>query len=224
MRAPAHREDKVLTRRQDEAGASVDRRQQVLEAARAAIAEYGLSNVRMAHIAERSGMSAGHILYYFKTKDRILVETLRWSEAESRQQWQAELAKIEDAAERLAHFLDFYVPSGPRDPTWALWVEVYGMALASPEIVRGLEELDQAWHDTLEEIVALGIRQGQFRAVDVVEFADRFIALINGYAIRITVGDPRLDRDGLLRRAISTAAGELGVPPSRLRVDGDSSA
>jgi AcrR family transcriptional regulator len=212
-----------LTQEQTGPGVNIDRRQQVLEAARAAIAEHGLSKVRMAHIAELSGMSAGHILYYFKTKDRILVETLRWSESESRQQWQEDLAKIDDAATRLAHFIAFYVPSGPRDPGWALWVEVYGMALASPEIVRGLEELDQAWHDTLEEIVALGIRQGQFRAVDVVEFADRFIALLNGYAMRITVGDPRLDRDGILRRAISVAAGELGVPPSRLRVDGDSS-
>ena len=209
-----------MTKKQDGPRADVDRRQQVLEAARAAIAEHGLSNVRMAHIAELSGMSAGHILYYFKTKDRILVETLRWSEAESRHQWQEDLAKIQDASERLAHFISFYVPSGPRDPGWALWVEVYGMALASPEIVRGLEELDQAWHETLEEIVALGIRQGEFRAVDVVEFADRFIALINGFAIRITVGDPRLDRDGLLKRAIAVAAGELGVPPGRLTLNG----
>jgi AcrR family transcriptional regulator len=212
-----------VTRKETEPGTTVDRRQQVLEAARAAIAEHGLSKVRMTHIAERSGMSAGHILYYFKTKDRILIETLRWSEAEYQQRWQEDLAKIDDASARLAHFIAFYIPRGPRDPSWALWVEVYAMALANPEAVQGLESLIQGWQAALEEVVAFGIRQGQFRVVDVAEFADRYIALVTGYSLRLTVGDPTLDREGLLRRAIAVAAGELGVAPGRLTLKGSPS-
>ena len=208
-----------MTRKQAVPGENVDRRQQVLEAARAAIAEHGLSKVRMSHIAELSGMSAGHILYYFKTKDRILVETLRWSEAEYHQRWQEDLAKIDDASTRLAHFIEMYIPSGPRDPSWALWVEVYAMALANPEAVQGLETLINGWQTALEEIVALGIRQGEFRVVDVAEFADRFMALVTGYSLRLTVGDPSFDREILRRRAIAVAAGELGVPPARLALD-----
>jgi AcrR family transcriptional regulator len=212
-----------MTGRRAEPGVDVDRRQQVLKAARVAIAERGLREVRMTHIAELAGMSPGHILYYFKSKDMIYVETLRWSEAEFRKQWREELAATGDASERLARFIEFYIPTGPRDPSWTLWVEIYGMALAHRDLVLGLEELARVWQDELEDIVALGIRQGQFRAVDVGEFADRFIALIDGYSLRVAVGHPRYDRDGLLRRAVAVAAGELGIPPSRLRTEGDSS-
>ena len=63
------------------------RRARVLEATIAAIADVGVDALRMTDISERAGMTPGHILYYFGNKDRILIETLRWSEhdlAESR--------------------------------------------------------------------------------------------------------------------------------------------
>ncbi|HET7928729.1 MAG TPA: helix-turn-helix domain-containing protein, partial [Actinomycetota bacterium] len=56
------------------------RREAVLQAALDVIVDRGLANTRMSDIAERAGMSAGHILYYFESKDDLLMELLRWSE------------------------------------------------------------------------------------------------------------------------------------------------
>lgn len=202
-------------------GADADRRQQVLEAARTAIAEQGLDKLRMTHIAELAGMSPGHILYYFKSKDRILVETLRWSEAEFHERLGADFEAIPDAPGRLAHFIAFYVPTGPRDPSWALWLEIYGLALADPELTVGLDKLADAWQDDLAGIVALGVRQGHFRPVDADDFAERFKAMLDGYAVRLAAGHPNCHREDVIRQATSVAASELGIPADRLRRDAD---
>ena len=53
-----------------------DRRQEILDAAAAVITERGLADTRIQDIAERCGVSPGLILYYFESKDRLLVEAL----------------------------------------------------------------------------------------------------------------------------------------------------
>lgn len=45
-----------------------------------AIAEDGLAALTMSALAKRLGTSGGHILYYFGSKDRLLLEVLGWSE------------------------------------------------------------------------------------------------------------------------------------------------
>jgi AcrR family transcriptional regulator len=60
------------------------RREQVVEAAAAIIAEHGIQNLSLSAIEKRAGMSRGHLTYYFPTKEDILlavfdhmVETMR---------------------------------------------------------------------------------------------------------------------------------------------------
>src|ERR1700750_2014186 len=56
------------------------RRDQMLAAAATLIAERGFSETRIADVAERVGASPALVIYYFKTKDTLLTEALRWSE------------------------------------------------------------------------------------------------------------------------------------------------
>lgn len=44
------------------------------------IAERGLDGLTMAGLGRQVGMSSGHLLYYFRTKDELLLQTLEWSE------------------------------------------------------------------------------------------------------------------------------------------------
>jgi len=57
-----------------------DPRERILQAAMDTIAERGMARLRMADVGERVGMSPGHILYYYRSKQRLLLETLRWSD------------------------------------------------------------------------------------------------------------------------------------------------
>src|SRR5947209_17604438 len=49
------------------------RREQIVEAAVAIIAECGLQNLSLSAIEERAGMSRGQLTYYFKAKEDILL-------------------------------------------------------------------------------------------------------------------------------------------------------
>src|SRR5438105_1959757 len=49
------------------------RRQQIVEAAMAVIAEKGLPNLSLSEIETKAGMSRGQLTYYFPTKEAILL-------------------------------------------------------------------------------------------------------------------------------------------------------
>src|ERR1700731_3212657 len=56
------------------------RREQMLRAALEVIVERGYADTRMADVAERAGTSPALVIYYFKTRDELLTEALRYSE------------------------------------------------------------------------------------------------------------------------------------------------
>ena len=185
-------------------------RQRVLMAAMAAIAEQGVGRVRMTHIAQLAGMSSGHILYYFENKGAIFRETLRWSEGELAERWHAELEDIDDVAVRLVRFFEIYLPEGPDDAHWALWLEVHDRSLRDHETVAVQDELERVWRGELADIVALGVRRSQFKSVDADEFAERYCLLLDGLGFRLIAGYPGTTRPGTIERIARLAAGELG--------------
>jgi AcrR family transcriptional regulator len=206
-----------MGRPQDDPPEDAGRRLQALRAAKAAIAERGLSGLRMADIAKFAHMSPGHILYYFKSKNDLLIQTLLWNEGELAAQRRAELAAIESACGRLGCFIDRYLPQGMDDPNWDLWLAGYGLVMTDQDIYMTVADVLRGWHDDLTNIVRLGIRRGEFRAVDADDFAEHLDVLLLGYAIHLVTGDPRYDRELVVTRVAAAAAAELGVDADRLR-------
>lgn len=88
-------------------------REDVLVAAMATIAERGLEGLTMAGLGRQVGMSSGHLLYYFGSKDELLLQTLEWSEAALGAKRRALLSRRGSARERLQAYVDLYVPEGP---------------------------------------------------------------------------------------------------------------
>src|SRR3974377_2516565 len=58
----------------------IERREQMLRAALEVIVERGSADTRIADVAERTGTSPALVIYYFKTRDQLLTEALRYSE------------------------------------------------------------------------------------------------------------------------------------------------
>ena len=48
------------------------------------ITEAGIDEVRVAEIARRANMSSGQVMYYFTSKEHILLETLAWQDTRTR--------------------------------------------------------------------------------------------------------------------------------------------
>ena len=163
--------------------------------AMAAIAERGLAALTMAELGRQVGMSGGHLLYYFGSKDQLLLETLRWSEAQLGERRRAALAEPVPAARRLAAYIDLYLPTGAGDPRWTLWIEVWGRSLGDEQMRVGQAELEAAWRGELVPLLRAGIAADEFRAVDAERFALRLGAMLDGFGTPLVIGLPGVTRE-----------------------------
>ncbi len=185
------------------------RRARVLEATIAAIADVGVDALRMTDISERAGMTPGHILYYFGNKDRILIETLRWSEhdlAESRRSAPARRGP----RRRLRALVDDYLPQGTADARWNLWMQVGIHPPSDQETRELLEQLTDLWRDDLIGVVQDGIDEGVFAdpSPGLEEFARRGLWFLDGLSMSLLNGSPRLSRED----AVDIGLAELERP------------
>ncbi|MGI5403124.1 TetR/AcrR family transcriptional regulator [Streptomyces sp. CA-135486] len=174
-------------------------RESVLAAAMATIAERGLDGLTMAGLGREVGMSSGHLLYYFRTKDELLLQTLEWSEGRLGAERSALLSQQAPARERLDAYVDLYIPDGPRDPHWALWLEVWNRSQNADDEARARQAaIERAWHRDLVALIAEGISRGEFRSVDADRFAARLRALLDGFSVHVAVGLPGTGRPQVL--------------------------
>lgn len=187
-------------------------RERVVAAAMAAIAEHGLARLTMAGLGRGLGMSAGHLLYYFGSRDRLLLETLRWSEEQLGERRRAVLAEPVPCLERLAAYADLYLPDGPGDPRWTLWLEVWGRSLAGEAIRAGQVEIEEPWHLDLVALLREGAAAGEFGAGDAGERAVRIRALLDGFAVPLVIGLPGTRREAALAHVAETCRSLLGLP------------
>ncbi|MFD7257450.1 TetR/AcrR family transcriptional regulator [Streptomyces sp. NPDC059874] len=180
--------------------------ERMLEEAMAAIAEDGLAALTMSKLAERLGTSGGHILYYYGSKDRLLLEALRWSEERLSEERRELLGRRVAATRKLDLFLELYLPLGPRDPRWTLWIELWARTASNEPLKAAQEEIDEGWQRDLEALLAKGVDQGRFAAMDVPARASGLLALLDGLSTRVVLGQRGADRSRALEQARSAAA------------------
>jgi AcrR family transcriptional regulator len=165
-----------------------ERRDRVLAAAIEAIAERGPDRVTVRDIASRAGISPSHVLYYFGRRDRILVETLRWSEEELTQRRRAELGRLRSPLKLLRAFVALYLPVDAVDLRWNLWNQLVARPPSDPETVAMVGAMEREWVTDLVELVRNGCDAGAFAVSDPEAFALYARLLMDGVANDITLG------------------------------------
>ncbi|WP_369172574.1 TetR/AcrR family transcriptional regulator [Streptomyces sp. R28] len=175
-------------------------RDEVLVAAMEMIAERGLEKLTMAALGREVGMSSGHLLYYFHSKDELLLRTLEWSEGRLGAERGRLLTRASATVrERIDAYVDLYVPDGHRDPHWTLWLEVWNRSQNADDDARDRQAaIEGAWHRDLVALLAEGVSRGEFRAVDPDRFAARLRALLDGFSIHVAIGLRGTDRAQIL--------------------------
>ncbi|RSS59087.1 TetR/AcrR family transcriptional regulator [Streptomyces sp. WAC01280] len=186
--------------------------ERMLEEAMAAIAEDGLAALTMSALAERLGTSGGHILYYFGSKDLLLLAALRWSEAALAEERAALLSRRITAERKLDLFLRLYLPRGPRDPRWTLWIEVWARTPGNAALREAQETLDQGWQEDLESLLAAGVARRRFAPLDTTARASELLALLDGLSTRVVLGQES-GRDARPALEAARSAARLLVAP-----------
>ncbi|MCD2442522.1 TetR family transcriptional regulator [Agromyces sp. SYSU K20354] len=188
------------------------REELVMDAAAKAIAELGLANVRVSDIAERAGMTPGHVTYYFPSKTELLMLSIRQSEEALVEQVEAELDGIADPWTRLERLIDLSASNGRGDPGWILWFQVWSDAATDDTVAEVHNELDDRWRQILISVLEYGRERGDFAFDDLDVIAELISATIDGLSIQLTVGAPHLDRDRMLEMCARASAALLAAP------------
>lgn len=190
-----------------------ERRTEILEATAEVVIERGFAATRVADVARRLGVSTGLIHYHFESKDQLFAETFGHAARADLARLAGEVALEHRAVAKLDKIFRLYSPDSA-EPGWMLWIDGWGEALRTPALKKLSQDLDLKWKDLLEDVIELGIEQGEFECADIHGTAWRLASLLDGLAVQVTVHEGVISNDDLLLWVRTAASAELGLPIS----------
>ena len=194
------------------------RRIEMLRAAAELICERGFGDTRIADVAKRAGVSSALIIHYFGTRDRLLVDALRFSEESFYEAAEKMLAEVPSLRERLSLLIRWTcVPERDGDipGAWGLWFDLWAQAFRHNEIKAGRVELDARGRKMIVEAVRSGDDKAELdTGVHARMFALEFAALLDGLSIQVALEDPEIDSEVAYDIAMRFAERELNLAPA----------
>jgi AcrR family transcriptional regulator len=200
------------------------RRIEMLRAAAELICERGFGDTRIADVAKRAGVSSALVIYYFGTRDRLLVDALRYSEESFYEAAERMLAEVSSLRERLSLLIQWTcIPeaSGEIPGAWGLWFDLWAQAFRHDEIKAGRVELDARWRKMIVDAIKSADLDTKVNAR---MFALEFAALLDGLSIQVALDDPEVDSDLAYEIAMRFAERELNLPQEKKQVNGKAKA
>jgi AcrR family transcriptional regulator len=194
------------------------RRNEILAATSATIADRGLCETRIADIADHIGASPALILYYFPSKAALVTEALVYQDQIFHEAVKGALERAGSAAEKLSILIEASCPKPPRNSGepdgWVLWPAAWEMSRHDPSLAAARARLDESWRAQIASIVQDGIAAREFVDVDPADFAIQLAALLDGLAIEVMLGDPTVDAERMQKLAEDFV--ELALKTARL--------
>ncbi|MFY0566024.1 TetR/AcrR family transcriptional regulator [Archangium lansingense] len=175
---PEDQETRVVTRRHDP-----DRRDRIIDAALAVIAEGGVAGTSHRRVADRAGVPLGSMTYHFTSMDELLREAFTRFATRLSERFTARLeaaADLDALVEAVVHLVHADLTAGPDD--LVLTLELYTLAARQPAF-------RQITHDWMRRS-----RQALERLVDA-RTAHELDALIEGLFIHISLDPAPRSRD-----------------------------
>jgi AcrR family transcriptional regulator len=193
------------------------RRIEMLRAAAELICERGFGDTRIADVAKRAGASSALVIYYFGTRDRLLVDALRYSEESFYEAAEKMLAEVPSPRERISLLIQWTcVPRGDDEipGAWGLWFDLWAQAFRHNEIKAGRVDLDARWRTMIVDAVRSAADEA---GVDPRLFALEFAALLDGLSIQVALEDPEVDSEVAYGIAMRFAERQLDLKPAPTR-------
>jgi AcrR family transcriptional regulator len=191
------------------------RRQDLVEATLAVVAEAGVHGATVRTIAERAGVTQGLIRHHFQTKDDLVAAAYnhhmsRMTEAV----WDVAARDGETAAARLASFVSAALTPPVMTPAGvALWAGFLAEALHDPVLLGIHEKTYLAFRDLLEALVADALAEAGQPAGPARrrELAIACNALIDGLWLEGAALPGRFGPDEIVRAGLASVSALIGV-------------
>lgn len=158
------------------------RQEQLIRATIQSVAGRGLSDTTMATVSSEAGLSQGIINLHFQSKERLLVETLRYIADEYRQTWKKALDGAgASPAQQLAALVmvDFRLPVCDRNKL-AVWFAFWGESKSRPTYRQICAERDRAYRKEMVQVCQSLIDEGGYSNLDAGTVAAGLSAMTSG--------------------------------------------
>ncbi|SDS65647.1 TetR/AcrR family transcriptional regulator [Microlunatus soli] len=162
------------------------RREQIVRAARSAIAQRGLAATALRDIAAAAGVSIGTVTYHFASTDEIL-RAVVIAESERFYGDVITAADAEPDARRALQLIiePLFGDSADVQAHWRIWADYWAIVARRPEIAGAYAMRIRSWEACCVRIITRGVDDGTFRTVDPDETALKLAAYSDGLGTQL---------------------------------------
>lgn len=185
-----------------DAQAFSDKQIHLLRSTYRVLAEKGLQQLSLQHVAEQAGVSKGILLYYFGSKETLILTTMRWVLGRVAERIRTAVFKAASTEEKVTAMLDaiFIDPRANRD----FYLVLLDLLSTAARLDR-FDELSATFRTTVNgvyaHIIEQGIKQGTFHITDANEAAAVVRGIIDGLFLQWL---QEADREALHERVRET--------------------
>jgi len=178
-----------------------ERQLQLIHATIRSVARNGLSETTTATVAREAGLSQGIINLHFRSKERLLVATLRFLSEQYRVAWEKALSA---AGSGPADKLEAMVATDFRPPVCeqnklAVWFAFWGESKSRPTYRKICASLDLDYRAELLRVCGDLIDEGGYGHLDAAEVAAGLSAITSGLWLDLLIRPGSTSRDSARR-------------------------
>ena len=173
------------------------RRRQLIEATIDGIARKGFADVKIADVAEAAGLSVGIVNFYFKSKDALLIATLKHLVEDYEEHVAQTIARAgKSAAAQIDAMIeaDFARTHANRKYV-TVWYAFWGETRWRPEFSKLCADLSTSFQVSMTESMRRLIEEGGYEGIDPALAARGFNAMIDGLWLDMLINPKQTDRD-----------------------------
>ncbi len=184
------------------------RRTQLIEATIDCLARYGFAEFTLAQVARTARLSQGIVNFYFRSKEALLIETLRFMAAEYEQFWTGALRRAgPEPADKLAAMIaaDFDPVIASRKKV-TVWYAFWGEARWRPEYLKICQALSESYFTETRALCRDIVEARGHDSTDPDWVARGLNAMIDGLWLDILTSPKAVDRKEARRTCLAFLA------------------
>jgi len=141
-------------------------KEQIVNAAASIFNEKGLENTTVDDIAKKAGIAKGSIYLYFKTRDEIFLEGIKYAANTRIEKLKELLSLYKSAKDKLQALLKANAKMAETHPE--IFFMNYALIISTHRNIKsqGASEYFKKYLELVEEIIKEGIKNKEFRALD----------------------------------------------------------
>jgi TetR/AcrR family transcriptional repressor of bet genes len=181
------------------------RRTQLIEATIDSLARHGFAEFTLSQVAKAARLSQGIVNFYFRSKEALLIETLKYMAAEYEGFWTAALRKAGPRpADKLAAIIaaDFDPVMASRKKV-TVWYAFWGEARWRPEYLKICQSLSESYFAETRTLCQEIVAAGGHKDIDPDWVARGLNAMIDGLWLDILTSPKAIDRKDAKRTCLA---------------------